>query len=79
MLIVLTTAPTSDEADALAEKIVAAGLAACVQILPQMTSVYMWEGKLQKEPEHLLLIKTLPDKYEGLERFVTANHSLHCP
>lgn len=63
----------------MATKIVAANLAACVQILPQMTSVYMWEGKMQKESEHLLLIKTLPDKYEELERFITANHSYTFP
>ena len=54
MLIVLTTTPNIDEAEGLAEKIVAAKLATCVQILPQMTSVYFWEGKVQKEPEHLL-------------------------
>ena len=79
MLIVLTSTPTSDEANALATKIVAANLAACVQVLPQMTSVYLWEGNMQKEPEHLLLIKTLPHKYEELEQFITANHSYTVP
>src|SRR5580765_3831941 len=78
MLIVLTTV-LSTEAASLAEKIVAARLAACVQILPQMTSVYIWEGKVQKEGEHLLLIKTLPEKYDELEAFITANHSYDVP
>ena len=79
MLIVLTTTPTTEEADALPEKIVEARLAACVQILPQMTSVYVWEGKLQREGEHLLLIKTLPEKFDELSAFITANHSYDVP
>ena len=63
----------------MAEKIVEAKLAACVQILPQMTSVYVWEGKLQKEAEHLLLIKTLPEKFDELSVFITTNHSYDVP
>jgi len=79
MLIVLTTVLSSGEGEALAEAIVEAHLAACVQILPQMTSIYVWDGKVQKEGEHLLLIKTLPEKYDDLEAFITANHSYDVP
>ncbi len=79
MLIVLTTISNQAAGEALAEKIVDSGLAACVQILPQMTSIYVWEGKLQKEPEHLLLIKTLPEKWEELQDFITANHIYNVP
>ena len=79
MLIVLTTVPTFEEAGQLAEKIVDGKLAACVQILPRITSVYVWEGKLQKEPEHLLLIKTLPEKFDELSEFIKANHSYTVP
>jgi len=79
MLIVLTTVPTFEEAGQLAEKIVDGKLAACVQILPQMTSVYVWEGKLNKEGEHLLLIKTLPEKFDEVSEFITANHSYDVP
>ncbi len=79
MLIVLVTTPNEAEAEALAARIVEARLAACVQILPRMTSVYVWEGKLQKDAEHLLLIKTLPDKYDELEAFIIANHSYEVP
>jgi len=61
MLVVLTTCPAAEAAEALAEQIVEARLAACVQVLPQMTSIYVWEGEIQKEGEVLLLIKTLPD------------------
>lgn len=79
MLIVFTTTPSNIEAEMLAEAIVTAKLAACVQILPPMTSVYVWEGKLQREAEHLLLIKTLPEKWDELAAFITANHSYEVP
>lgn len=79
MLIVLTTVSTATEAEALAEKIVTQKLAACVQILPPMTSVYVWDGAVQKETEHLLLIKTLPEKYDEVEAFITANHTYEVP
>ncbi len=79
MLVVMTTCPNLSEAETLAEKIVEAKLAACVQILPPMTSVYVWEGKVQKAAEHLLLIKTLKEKYDELAAFITANHSYVVP
>lgn len=79
MMIVFTTVPDSSHAEALAEGIVNAKLAACVQILPSMTSIYVWEGKLQKDAENLLLIKTLPEKYDELERFIINNHRYDVP
>lgn len=79
MLIVLTTTPNTEEAENLAQKIVEAKLAACVQIMPQIKSFYIWEGKVQNEAEHLLLIKTLPEKYDDLEKFIHTNHSYEVP
>lgn len=79
MLIVFTTVPNEGEGQALAEGLVESKLAACVQILPPMTSIYVWEGKVQREPEHLLLIKTLEEKYDALAEFITANHSYEVP
>lgn len=79
MQLVLLTVLSMDEAEALAEAIVESRLAACVQILPQMKSIYIWEGNVQKETEHLLLIKTLPEKWEELRNFITANHSYDVP
>lgn len=78
-MIVFTTVPDSSHAEALAEGIVNTKLAACVQILPPMTSIYVWEGKLQKDAENLLLIKTLPEKYDELERFIINNHRYDVP
>ncbi len=79
MLIVLTTTPNTEEAETLARKIVAEKLAACVQVLPPMTSFYFWEGAIQKDAEHLLLIKTLPEKFDELEKFIQTNHSYDTP
>ena len=79
MLIVLTTISTIKEAEDLAQKIIAEKLAACVQVLPEMKSFYVWEDKIQKESEHLLLIKTFPEKYKELEKFIQVNHSYDVP
>ena len=79
MLIVLTTVASAEEAAALAQKSVELKLAACVQILPQMTSVYFWKGEVRKEPEQLLLIKTLPEKWDELCEFINLHHSYDVP
>lgn len=79
MLIVLTTTPNIEEAENLAEKIVAEKLAACVQVLPAMKSFYFWGGEIQKDSENLLLIKTLDEKFDSLEKFIQSNHSYDVP
>jgi uncharacterized protein involved in tolerance to divalent cations len=79
MLVVFTTVPNETEAEKLARLIVEAKLAACVQVLPAMKSFYVWEGAVQADAEHLLLIKTLAEKYEELEAFIQSNHSYEVP
>ena len=79
MIIVLTTTPNVEEAEDLAQKIVAEKLAACVQILPEIKSFYFWENEVQKESENLLLIKTLTEKFSDLEKFIQAQHSYDVP
>lgn len=79
MIIILTTTPDTQEAERLARLIVGEKLAACVQILPKITSVYFWEGKVQTESEHLLLIKTLEEKFDALSSFIRQHHSYEVP
>lgn len=79
MLIVLATAPNATEGEELATSIVKARLAACVQILPPMMSIYFWDGAVRKDAEHLLLIKTLPEKFSELRNFILSNHSYENP
>jgi len=78
-VMVLMTAGSREEAVRLAEMLVGSRLAACVQILPEMESVYWWEGKIERAPEHLLLAKTTMDNFERLEKEVRALHSYETP
>ena len=79
MLLILTTTSSTEEAESLANGLVESRQAACVQILPKMTSVYAWEGKIVNEIEHLLLIKTLPEKYEAVEKYLLDHHTYDTP
>jgi periplasmic divalent cation tolerance protein len=78
-IIVFMTASNGEEAARLADMLVGAHLAACVQILPEMESVYRWQGKIERTPEILLLAKTTKSKFEELEREVRALHSYDTP
>jgi periplasmic divalent cation tolerance protein len=78
-LVVLTTVEKTDEGEHLARLLVESELAACVQVLPPMTSIYRWEGKLEKASEILLLIKTTRAAYPALEKLIIQNHSYQIP
>lgn len=78
-LLVLTTAETLADGERLAHLLVEAELAACVQILPQITSVYRWQGKVEQAGETLLLIKTTRAVYPELETAIKQNHSYQTP
>jgi periplasmic divalent cation tolerance protein len=78
-VVVMITAPNREEATRLAEMLVGARLAACVQILPEMESVYWWDGEVKREPEHLLLAKTTAGRFATIEREVRALHSYDTP
>jgi periplasmic divalent cation tolerance protein len=78
-IVVFMTASSGEEAARLADMLVGAKLAACVQILPEMESVYRWEGKIERQPEILLLAKTTKAKFDDLEREVRALHSYDTP
>jgi len=79
IFIVMTTVKTQENADKLAVEIVGSKLAACVQILPPMTSVYAWQGKIECETEHLMLIKTVPEKWTAISDLITAAHPYEIP
>ena len=73
------TAATSEEATRIAELLVNKKLAACVQILPDLQSVYVWKGEVQREKEVLLLAKAIRANFAELEREVRAIHSYETP
>ena len=70
-IVVLITAANRDEAGRLADRLVATRLAACVQILPEIESVYRWQGKIERAIEVLLIAKTMRSQFAELEREVT--------
>jgi periplasmic divalent cation tolerance protein len=78
-LVVLITAGSQPEADELAGALVDDELAACVTVVPGVTSVYRWEGQVRREPEWLLIVKTRQDMLSDLVRRVQALHSYDVP
>jgi periplasmic divalent cation tolerance protein len=76
---VYSTTDKQEEAEKIAEVLVEKKLAACIQILPQVTSVYSWQGKVVKDQEWLLIMKTIYLKYEQLEREIKKLHSYETP
>ena len=78
-IVVLMTAANRDEAGRLAEMLVNARLAACVQILPEIQSTYRWQGEVARESEVLLLAKTISARFDELDRAVREIHSYETP
>jgi len=76
---VFITAPNNEEASRLVDMLVERKLAACVQVLPAVDSVYRWQGKIERQAELLLIAKTLASKFAELEREVRALHSYETP
>lgn len=77
--LVLCTCPEGEAAQSLAKALVTEQLAACVNILPHLTSIYTWEGKLENSAESLLLIKTEKSVYPRLEQRLKALHPYEVP
>ncbi len=78
-IVVLMTAGSREEAARLADMLVGARLAACVQILPEIESIYHWQGKVERAPEILLLAKTTEANFAALEAAVRSLHTYETP
>ena len=79
MLLVFSTFPDEASAREAAGKLVEGGMAACVNILPGLTSVYRWQGKIEEAEEVPLLIKTSAARYAALEAAIRAAHPYELP
>src|SRR6266550_9269647 len=78
-IVVLMTAASVEEATKIAEVLVNSKLAACVQVLPEMHSIYLWKGEVERAREVLMIAKTTSAKFEGLQNRVCAIHSYETP
>ncbi|WP_349432278.1 divalent-cation tolerance protein CutA [Methylomarinum sp. Ch1-1] len=77
--IILCSCPDQCTAKKIASHLIEAQLAACINILPSVTSVYLWQGKVETEQEQLLLIKSHSGQYPELERQIKALHPYELP
>ncbi|HET9305359.1 MAG TPA: divalent-cation tolerance protein CutA [Candidatus Sulfotelmatobacter sp.] len=77
--IVLSTAGSEDEARKIAHHLVEQRLAACVNIIPRIESVYRWEGKVDSNREYLLLIKTSSTMFPEVRDAILELHSYELP
>ncbi len=78
-IVVFISAANKAEANRIAETLLEKRLAACVQILPGIESIYRWQGKVERAPEVLLIAKTMRAQFPDLEREVRVLHSYETP
>ena len=78
-LLVQTSCPDNDSAIALAQRIIKGKVAACVNVLPSVTSIYEWKDEVKQDSEILLLIKTTKSRYEDLQALICGSHPYELP
>ncbi len=79
VLIVLVTASSRREAAKIGRAVVKKKVAACVNIIPSLISIFRWQGKVQSSSEVLLVVKTSGRRYAALERLIRSMHSYELP
>ena len=77
--IIITTTDSNKTANDIAEYLVKDNLSPCVQIVPNIQSVYRWKGTLEKSDEILLLIKTMPEKVQDCKELILKYHNYDVP
>ena len=78
-IIIFNTCPSQEIAVGLASGLVEKKLAACVNIIPAVKSVYVWQGKTECDDEVLLIIKTRGDRFEAISRHINKEHPYELP
>src|ERR1700722_6979421 len=77
--IVLSTTGSENEARTIASELFERRLAACVNILPQIESIYRWQGKIESEREWLMFIKTTAERFNAVRDAIRELHSYEVP
>jgi periplasmic divalent cation tolerance protein len=78
-LVVLCTLGASDDAEHFARALVERRVAACVNVVPGVTSVYRWQGRVERDEERLLVIKTRAERFEELKAAILDLHPYDVP
>lgn len=78
-MVALSTVGGREDAERIAGALVERGLAACVNIVPGVTSVYRWQGRVERDQEHLLVMKTSAARFEELKRHLLELHPYEVP
>jgi periplasmic divalent cation tolerance protein len=78
-LVVLCSMGNAEEAEYLARELVERRLAACVNVLPPVTSIYRWKGDVERSQETLLVIKTTAERFEALRETIVSQHAYDVP
>src|ERR1700747_1772283 len=78
-IVVFSTCASREEAERIARAIVGERLAACVQLLPAIQSIYHWQGEVEQSDEILMLFKTTSERFPALQRRVEELHSYQTP
>jgi periplasmic divalent cation tolerance protein len=78
-LIVFITTSSGKESDLIANSLVESRIAACVNIVPGIKSIYTWKGKKESSKEYLLIVKTIKANFAKLKKHVKALHSYDMP
>ena len=79
VVVVLTTVPDGERGEAIARALVEERLAACVNLLPPMISVYRWQGTVEREPEQQMIVKTTRHRVPALQARLAALHPYELP
>lgn len=79
MKLVITNLPNREVAEQLAQQLIEARVAACINILAPCTSIYHWQGKIESTSEFPMLIKTTSARYKEVQRIIQEKHPYELP
>jgi periplasmic divalent cation tolerance protein len=79
LIIVLVTTSSREEAERIAERLIASKAAPCVNIIPSCVSIYEWEGEISKDEESLMIIKSEKGSFSRIKEMVESLHSYDVP
>lgn len=79
LIVILSTVPDEATAETLARGLVESRLAACVNAIPGVKSIYRWQGKVESDAEVQLVIKTRPERFAEIAKWLKENHPYEVP